>query len=121
LVVRWVAQTVPLKLQGIGCHMDTSPLPFTATLHNNAIESLWQEFLGKINGQADDICALQSSNAKLKLKVNGLMSKVNGLTLSNAVLISSNAVLTSKVNCLTSSNAKLTLSNVKLLEKVHSL
>jgi uncharacterized phage infection (PIP) family protein YhgE len=119
---------VPSKPQGIGRRTDTSPLPLTAAPHNNAIESLRQELLGKINGQANDIRALNSSNDDLK-------SKVNGLTSSNAELTSSNAELTSKVNGLTSkvtgltssnveltsSNAKLTSSNTDLLEKVRKL
>ncbi|KIM73125.1 hypothetical protein PILCRDRAFT_733296 [Piloderma croceum F 1598] len=61
-----------------GCpNTDASPLPLTAAPHINTIESLRQELLGKISGQADDIRKLKSSNA-------GLISKVNGLSSSNA-------------------------------------
>jgi hypothetical protein len=59
--------------------MDTSPLPLTAILHDNTIESLQQELLGKINEQAEDIHLLKLSNDELK-------SKVNGHTSSNAEL-----------------------------------
>ena len=119
-------QTVPSKP---GCpNTDASPLPLTAAPHINTIESLRQELLGKISGQADDIRKLKSSNAGLKSSNTGLILKVNGLTSSNTGLIlkvngltSSNAGLILKVNELTSSNAELTLSNADLLDKVHKL
>jgi hypothetical protein len=105
-------QTVPSKP---GCpNTDASPLPLTAAPHINTIESLRQELLGKISGQADDIRKLKSSNAGLKSSNTGLILKVNGLTSSNTGLIL-------KVNELTSSNAELTLSNADLLDKVHKL
>ena len=87
--------------------MDTSPLPLTPAPHNNTIESLRQELLGKINGQANDIRKLKSSNEELKSSNDGLKSRVDGLTL--------------KVNGLTFSNAELTSSNADLLEKVCNL
>jgi hypothetical protein len=87
-------QTVPLKPQEIGRHTDTRPLLLTTAPHNNAIKSLQQELLGKMNGQADNIHALQSSNAKLRSSNNELKSlnddlklKVNGLALLNAELL----------------------------------
>ena len=93
--------------QASGRRTDRTPLPLNAVPHNNTIESLRQELLGKIDAQANDIRTLQSSNAELK-------SKVNGLTSSNAELIS-------KVNGLTSSNAELKSSNAELSEKVNKL
>jgi len=119
---------VPPKPQGIGRQTDTSPFPLTAPPHNNAIESLRQELLGKINGQANDIRALHSSNTKLKLSNDDLKSKVNGLKSSNDELKSSNDELKSKVNGLKSSNDELksrvnglTLSNAVLTSKVDGL
>jgi len=84
---------VPSKPQGIGRRTDSSPLPLAAAPHDNTIESLRQELMGMIQGQANDIRTLKS--------------KVNGLTSSNAEF--------------TSSNAKLTSSNAELLEKVQKL
>jgi hypothetical protein len=107
LAQRTTHKPVPSNPQGIGRRTDTSPLPLTAAPHNNAIESLRQELLGKINGQANDIRKLKSSNEELKLSNNGLKLRVNGLT-------SSNTELTSKVD-------GLTLLNADLLEKVRHL
>src|ERR1700689_1418959 len=97
-------QIVPPKPQGIGRQTDTSPYPLTAPPHNNAIESLRQELLGKINGQANNIRALHSSNTKLKLSNDDLKSKVNGLKSSNDELKSSNDELKSSNDELKSSN-----------------
>jgi len=100
--------------QASGRHTDSTPLPLNAVPHNNTIESLRQELLGKIDAQANDIRTLQSSNAEL-------VSKVKWLTSSNIELKSSNAELKSFNAELKSSNAELKSSNAELISKVNGL
>ncbi|KIM79917.1 hypothetical protein PILCRDRAFT_823094 [Piloderma croceum F 1598] len=78
-------QNVPPKPDGKGRRINVTLQTAIAAAHDGAIELLRQELLGRIDGQADDIRALQSSNTKL-------LEKVNELTSSNAELKSSNSV-----------------------------
>jgi chromosome segregation ATPase len=127
-------QPAPSKPQRIERRTDTNPLP-PAAPHGDGIESLLQDLLEKMNGQANDIRALKSSNTEFVSKVNGLTTSNTKFISSNLKLTSNNAELTSKVDELTSKVDKLTSlndelkskvngltsSNTDLLEKVHNL
>jgi len=115
---------VPSNPQEIEPRTDTNPLPFATPAHDNAIDLLRHELMGKINGQSNDIRALASkvdgltfSNAKL-ISTNAELKPSNArLTSSNAELKTSNPQLTSSIAELTSKVTGLTLSNADLLEK----
>jgi len=89
------------KPQGAGRCSDVSPISLATGPHNSAMESLRKELLKKIDGQANDIKALRSSNAELITSNAELWKKVNTLTSSNTEFFTTVQRHTKTLNALT--------------------